>query len=240
MKEIKLLQQEAEQFLGISLSESHIAAFICYANELAAWNRKMNLTAIDDPEDIRRKHFLDSLSCHLAMRDTPEARVVDVGTGAGFPGLPLKLLTPEMNLTLVESVKKKTWFLSHMVAVLRISGVEVITGRAEKVGQDPSYRERYDWAIARSVAGLPILVEYLLPLVKVGGRALAQKGENAKQEVADAREALDILGGRVDCIIPVDLPGIDEERNLVVVEKVAPTPEKYPRRVGVPAKRPLS
>ncbi len=239
MKEIKLLQQEAEQHLGIALSDKCIAAFICYANELVGWNRKMNLTAIVDPSDIRRKHFLDSLSCHLAMRDTPIEQVVDVGSGAGFPGLPLKLLYPAMNLTLVESVKKKTWFISHMIEVLSMRGVEVITGRAENVGQDPSHRERYDWAIARAVASLSTLVEYLLPLVKVGGRSLAQKGESAEGEVADARQAIEILGGRLDSIIPVDLPGIDEARNLVVIEKVAPTPEKYPRRVGVPAKRPL-
>jgi 16S rRNA (guanine527-N7)-methyltransferase len=239
MKEIKLLQQEAEELLDISLSDKQIAAFICYANELVAWNRKMNLTAIDDPTDIRRKHFLDSLSCHLAMMDSPRARVVDIGAGAGFPGLPLKLLSPEMNLTLVESVKKKTWFLSHMVEVLKLGEVEILTERAEKVGQDPSHREHYDWAIARGVAGLPTLVEYLLPLVKVGGRALAQKGENAEGEVEEAKQAMDILGGKVDKIIPVDLPGVDEHRSLVVIEKVSPTPEKYPRRVGVPAKRPL-
>lgn len=239
MKEIKRLQQEVEDYLGISLSDRTIAAFICYANELVAWNRRMNLTAIVDPDDIRRKHFLDSLSCHLAIRDTPIERVVDVGAGAGFPGLPLKLLYPEMNLTLVESVKRKTWFIAHMVEVLRMKGVEVITGRVEKVGQDPMHRERCDWAISRAVAGLPTLVEYLLPLVKVGGRALAQKGEGVTQEVADAHQAIDILGGRLDRIVPVDLPGIDETRNLVVIEKVTPTPEKYPRRVGVPAKRPL-
>jgi 16S rRNA (guanine527-N7)-methyltransferase len=239
MKEIKRLKQESEGHLGISLSERTVAAFICYANELVAWNRKMNLTAIVDPVDIRRKHFLDSLSCHLVMRDTPMERVVDVGSGAGFPGLPLKLFYPEMNLTLVESVKKKTWFISHMVEVLRMRGVEVITGRAEKVGQDPSHRQRYDWAIARAVAGLPTLVEYLLPLVKVGGSALAQKGEGAAQEVADAHQAIDILGGRLDRVIPVHLPGIEETRNLVVIHKVAPTPDKYPRRAGVPAKRPL-
>ena len=239
MKEIKRLQEEAEGYLGISLSDKNIAAFICYANELVAWNRKMNLTAIVDPNDIRCKHFLDSLSCHLVMQNTPIQQVVDVGSGAGFPGLPLKLLYPEMNLTLVESVKKKTWFTAHMVEVLRMRGVEVITGRAEKVGQDPSHRERYDWAISRAVAGLPTLVEYLLPLVKVGGRALAQKGEGTEKEVADARQAIDILGGRLGRIVPVDLPGVDETRNLVVIEKVAPTPENYPRRVGVPAKRPL-
>jgi len=176
MEDIKRLQDEAQALLGFSLTDQQMAAFLCYADELRAWNRKMNLTAIEDPVDIRRKHFLDSLSCHLAMGDTSKAQVVDVGAGAGFPGLPLKLLFPEIHLTLIESVKKKAWFISHMVAVLKLQAVEVLTARAEEVGQDPAHRERYDWAVARAVAGLPTLVEYLLPLVRVGGRALAQKG----------------------------------------------------------------
>jgi 16S rRNA (guanine527-N7)-methyltransferase len=239
MKDIKRLQDEAHALFGITLSDQQIAAFICYANELVAWNRKMNLTSIEDPEDIHRKHFLDSLSCHVAMGDTPRAQVADVGAGAGFPGLPLKLLYPEMNLTLIESVRKKTWFISHMTEVLKLQVVEVLTTRAEKVGQDPAHRERYDWAVARAVAGLPALVEYLLPLARVGGCALAQKGDKAAREVEEAQTAIDILGGKVAEIIPVEIPGVDEQRNLIVIEKVAPTPEKYPRRVGVPAKRPL-
>jgi 16S rRNA (guanine527-N7)-methyltransferase len=239
MEDIKRLQEEAQALLGFSLTDAQVAAFLCYADELRAWNRKMNLTAIEDPVDIRRKHFLDSLSCHLAMGDTSKAQVVDVGAGAGFPGLPLKLLYPEMRLTLVESVKKKTWFISHMVAVLKLQGVEVLTARAEEVGQDPAYRERYDWAIARAVAGLPTLAEYLLPLVRVGGRALAQKGGGTAHEVEEAHNAIDVLGGRVAESILVEIPGVDEQRHLIVIEKISPTPEKYPRRVGVPAKRPL-
>ncbi|MGD8456342.1 MAG: 16S rRNA (guanine(527)-N(7))-methyltransferase RsmG [Anaerolineales bacterium] len=239
MEDIKRLRDEAAALLDILLSDQQIAAFLCYADELAAWNRKMNLTAIVDPVDIRRKHFLDSLSCHLAMADATKADVVDVGAGAGFPGIPLKLFYPEMNLTVIESVKKKTWFISHMVAVLKLQGVEALTARAEKLGQDSTHRERYDWAVARAVASLPVLVEYLLPLVRVGGYALAQKGEGAMSEVEEAYDAIDILGGKVAEIIPVEIPGVDERRHLVVIEKISPTPEKYPRRVGVPTKRPL-
>jgi 16S rRNA (guanine527-N7)-methyltransferase len=239
MEDIESLQSEAEALLGITLTDQQIAAFICFADELVVWNRKMNLTAIEDLGDIRRKHFLDSLSCHLAMEDASRAQVVDVGAGAGFPGLPLKLLYPEMNLTLVESVKKKTQFISHMVAVLKLQGVEVLTERAEKVGQDPAHRERYDWAVARAVAALPVLVEYLLPLIRVGGCALAQKGEGAVREAEEAHRAINVLGGKVAEIIPVEIPGVDERRSLIVIEKVSSTPEKYPRRVGVPLKRPL-
>ena len=239
MEETYLLHTEAEQLLGISLSNEQLNAFSLFARELAEWNQRINLTAIRDPEDVRRKHFLDSLSCALAMRDSQTARVIDVGTGAGFPGLPLKILFPEMNLTLVESVAKKTSFLSHIVKELNLEGVEVITSRAEKVGQDPDHRDKYDWAAARAVGRMPVLAEYLLPLVRVGGFALAQTGEGAEREAEDADKAIGVLGGRLEDVIPVEIPGIDEQRYLVVIEKVVPTPEKYPRREGIPSKRPL-
>lgn len=239
MEEIDLLRKEAEQFLGISLNDEQMAAFRRYAVELGDWNQRFNLTAIRQPGEVRQKHFLDSLSCALAMAGMPITRAVDVGTGAGFPGLPLKLLYPEMSLTLVESVAKKTRFLSHIVGDLELEGVDVITGRAEKVGQDPAHREGYDWALARAVANLPVLAEYLLPLVRVGGFALAQKGEGAEVEVEEAGQAIGTLGGRVDRLIPVEMPGGGEERWLVVIEKVVPTPKKYPRRTGMPSKRPI-
>ena len=239
MEETYLLHTEAEQLLGISLSNEQLDAFALYARELAEWNQRINLTAIREPADVRRKHFLDSLSCVLAMKGSQTARVIDVGTGAGFPGLPLKILFPEMNLTLVESVAKKTSFLSHIVKELNLEGVEVITSRAEKVGQDPDHRDKYDWAAARAVGRMPVLAEYLLPLVRVGGFALAQKGEGAEREAEDADKAIGVLGGRLEDVIPVEIPGIDEQRYLVVIEKVVPTPEKYPRREGIPSKRPL-
>ena len=239
MEENNLLHTEVEQLLGISLSTKQLNAFALFACELAAWNQRINLTAIREPADVRRKHFLDSLSCALAMKGSQTARVIDVGTGAGFPGLPLKILFPEMSLTLVESVAKKTGFLSHLVAELNLIGVEVITSRAEKVGQDPAHREKYDWALARAVRRMSVLAEYLLPLVRVGGFALAQKGEGAEREAEDADKSIEVLGGRLDQVIPVEIPGVDEQRFLVVIEKVAPTPEKYPRREGIPGKRPI-
>jgi 16S rRNA (guanine527-N7)-methyltransferase len=173
------------------------------------------------------------------MRDTPAERVIDIGTGAGFPGLPLKIVSPNMHLTLVESVGKKTDFCRHIVQQLGLEGVQVVQERAETVGHTPAHRQQYDWALARAVAVLPVLAEYLLPLVRIGGAMLAMKGESAPAEAHNAEHALRVLGGRLSKLIPVTLPGVVEEHYLVVVNKVAATPDMYPRRVGLPAKRPL-
>ena len=195
MDEFERLSQEAANTFGLTHTPAQLHSLEGYADELVAWNQKYNLTSITTAEDIRVKHFLDSLSCRLAMQDAPAGRMIDVGTGAGFPGLPLKVLYPHMQLTLVESVAKKTAFLSHIVQDLGLDAVEVITERAEAIGQQPAHRAQYDWALARAVASLPILLEYLLPLVKVGGRVVAQKGESAPQELEESQTALEILGG---------------------------------------------
>lgn len=230
------------QRMGISLNESHLALFRTYYGELMEWNQRFNLTAITDYEGVQVRHFLDSLSCLLALPQAElqaGARVIDVGTGAGFPGIPLKILCPRMRLTLLEATQKKVRFLEHLVQCLNLRKVEVIQARVETLGHRVGYREQYDWALARAVAEMPTLAEYLLPLVRVGGAILAQKGENGPAEVQVAEEAIRILGGRVRRIVPVGLHGLAETRYLVVVDKVAATPEKYPRRPGIPAKRPL-
>ncbi|HLB50107.1 MAG TPA: 16S rRNA (guanine(527)-N(7))-methyltransferase RsmG [Anaerolineales bacterium] len=232
----------AKQILGLDLTPPQVAAFRTYAAELAEWNDKFNLTAIKDPAGIEIKHFADSLSCLLAIRPTPNAprsTLIDVGTGAGFPGVPLKIVCPEMRLTLVESVGKKVTFLNHLVGKLELKDVTVIKARAEEVGRDAAHRERYDWAVARAVAEMPTLLEYLLPLVKRGGKALAQKGESAPAETHGAEHAAKLLGGCLAQIMPVELPGVVEPRYLVVFDKIAATPSKYPRRPGVPGKEPL-
>jgi 16S rRNA (guanine527-N7)-methyltransferase len=234
------LLKAAREIVGIRLTPAQLAALERYERELIDWNLRFNLTAIDDPGKIRTKHFLDSLTCLLAMRETPIDRVIDVGTGAGFPGLPLKIICPAMRLTLVESVGKKVNFCSHVVQTLSLEGVEVIQERAETIGQIPEHREKYDWALARAVAIMPVLAEYLLPLVRVGGRMLAMKGENAPAEAHTSEHALRVLGGRLRRLIQVTLPGIADERYLVVVDKTAGTSKAYPRRVGVPGKKPLT
>jgi 16S rRNA (guanine527-N7)-methyltransferase len=229
----------ARTVFNIQLNSGQIAAFERYENELLEWNDKFNLTAINEPEKIRIKHFLDSLTCLVVMRDTTMERVIDVGTGAGFPGLPLKIICPSMRLTLVESVGKKVEFCKHIVQKLGLENVEVINERAEALGQIRAHRERYDWALARAVAVMPVLSEYLLPLVRVGGAMLAMKGESAPAESHSAEHAIRVLGGHLRRLIPVALPGVADERYLVVVDKAAATPQGYPRRVGLPAKKPI-
>ena len=228
----------ARALLQLELTPAQLAAFQTYADELRAWNAQFNLTAVKDSEGIQIKHFLDSLSLLKAMR-TPAARVVDVGTGAGFPGLPLKIVCPPLALTLVEATGKKVKFCKHLVQTLKLSGVTVVKARAEELGRDPAHREQYDWAVARAVAEMPTLAEYLLPLVRRGGHALAQKGEGAPAETQTAEGAVKRLGGELEQIIPVELPGVAETRYLVVFKKIAATPPAYPRRPGVPAKTPL-
>lgn len=231
--------KDLKTLVGIQLTARQIAAFQRYEDELLEWNSRMNLTAIRDREGIRTKHFLDSLSCILAFRERPPERLIDIGTGAGFPGIPLKIIYPRMKLTLVESVGKKLEFCRHIVETLELEDVTLLQARAEALGQDRTHRERYDWAVARAVANLPVLAEYLLPLVSLGGKMLAQKGESAHAEAVAAEKAIRVLGGELQQIIPVLVPGIAEERYLVVVDKVAPTPPGYPRRVGLPARRPI-
>lgn len=231
--------EEVLHLLGVQLNERQRAAFDLYARELVEWNRKFNLTSIIDPEQIRIKHFLDSLSCWLAMKEEPPVNLVDVGTGAGFPGIPLKIIHPEIHLSLVEATGKKAGFLLHLVQFLRLEDVHVATNRAEEFGQVAKHRESFDWAVARAVAPMAVLVEYLLPLVKIGGYALAQKGKDAATEVDAAKGAIRKLGGVLQEMKKVDVLGLDEERYLVVIKKVSPTPETYPRRPGIPGKRPL-
>ena len=236
---MKELAQQVHALVGIRLTRLQLAALGQYEGLLLEWNSRYNLTAIRDPQEIRARHFLDSLTCLIAMRGTPMERVIDVGSGAGFPGIPLKIACPDMQLTLVESIGKKADFCRQVVQSLNLKAVSVISGRAETLGQASDHRQRYDWALARAVAVMPVLAEYLLPLVKIGGHALAMKGESAPVEAQSAENALRLLGGSLRQLIPVTLPSVVEERYLVVVDKTASTPAAYPRRVGIPAKKPL-
>jgi 16S rRNA (guanine527-N7)-methyltransferase len=239
MTDMESLIHEALSLFNIHLTTRQVMGLINYEHELIEWNQKFNLTAIRDIESIRIKHFLDSYSCVLAWKANPPLRLVDVGTGAGFPGIPLKIIYPNTHITLVESVGKKAMFCQHIVRVLGLDGVEVIQSRAEDLGQRPEHRESYDWAVARAVAHLNVLSEYLLPLVKVGGKMLAQKGESGPAEAQSAEKAMKLLGGKLKKLIPVHLPGVADDRYLIIVDKVAATPPKYPRKAGIPMKMPL-
>jgi 16S rRNA (guanine527-N7)-methyltransferase len=230
----------SHELLALTLTPSQLDSFQVYADELMAWNQRTNLTAIVEREAVAVRHFADSLSCLLALRPPLAGRrVVDVGSGAGFPGLALKIVCPAMDLTLVEATGKKVDFLRHVVEVLGIEGVTLINERAETLGRMDGHREAYDWALARAVAAMPTLAEYLLPLCRVGGSCLAQKGEAAHQEVTEAQHAIHVLGGRLRGFTQVELPTVAETRYLVTIDKVAATPPRYPRRPGIPAKRPL-
>lgn len=225
--------------LGLPLSQSQLDDFRLYQALLLEWNQRLNLTAIRQPAAVQRRHFLDSLTCAAVTGDLNGRSMVDVGAGAGFPGLPLKICYPALSLTLVESVAKKASYLSAVIQELGLSGVEIVIDRAENVGHMAEHREAHDWAVARAVAALPTLAEYLLPLCRIGGRMLAQKGPRATAELQQAAWAIEQLGGGRSELHDIQVPGLDEQRTLVVVPKVTPTPESYPRRPGVPGKSPL-
>lgn len=233
---INLLANTAAAW-GLTLSPAQLDQFDTYATELRRWNERVNLTAITDETGIVTRHFLDSLRCAQSWGSAPQ-RMVDIGAGAGFPGLPLKILRPALQLTLVESIAKKAVFLRHIVDTLGLTNVEIIVARAEDAGRDPAQRERYDVAVARAVAELRVLAEYCLPLCRIGGRFLAPKGARIEDEVQAALPAITQLGGRLVAIEPVELPEL-APRTLVIIEKIARTPPQYPRAPGTPAKQPL-
>lgn len=235
---MKQLNQELSVF-GLSLTPEQMDQFSRYQALLIQWSKRMNLTAIKDPRLIQQRHFLDSLTCATVTGELNGKRLIDVGTGAGFPGLPLKILYPELNLTLVESTVKKSKFLQAVVDELGLPDVRILAERAELLGQDGDHRQQYDWAVARGVANLRILAEYLLPLCRVGGHMLAQKGEHAAGEAAEASKAIDQLGGASPVLHAVQIPDHEATHYLVVVEKSGRTPDRYPRNVGIPVKRPL-
>ena len=233
------LTEEAAAVLDLSLSPEQEAQFDQYARELAVWNQHTNLTAITDPDAVRLRHFLDSLTVIKAVPMTPGLRVIDVGTGAGFPGLPLRMVCPDIQMTLLEATGKKVAFLQHLIDLFKLDHVINVNARAEDAAHDYTHRAAYDVVVARAVARLPALIEYLLPFAKVGGLCVAMKGRTAQDEAADSTNALAVLGGRIRSIETFHLPGVEEPHHLVLVEKVAPTPRDYPRKPGIPTRKPL-
>lgn len=223
--------------LGIELTPTQIEQFQTYYQALVAWNQRVNLTAITDYAEVQVKHFLDSLSVTLAQRPLP-APLLDVGTGAGFPGLPLKIAYPELSVILLESTGKKAAFLHHLVPLLGLDGVDIISARAEEGAHDPALRERFATVVARALAPMPALLELTLPFCSVGGMLVSQKKGEIGAELDRSKRALELLGGRLREVVDVPLEGL-EDRVLVVVDKVTPTPAQYPRRVGGPTHRPL-
>ncbi len=223
--------------IGFELTAGQVSAFIRYLELLQEWSNKFNLTAITEAGEIVVKHFLDSLL--LAAYVAPSGTLADVGTGAGFPGLPLKILYPELNVTLVDSLAKRVGFLEVVVSELGLQGVKVLHARAEDAGKIKGMREGFDSVAARAVSRMSVLCEYCLPLVKVGGRFIAAKGPGVNQEVQEAMGAIRVLGGKLVEIIETRLPGKPDVRTIAIIEKINSTPVQYPRKAGLPEKKPL-
>jgi len=240
---VSLAEQVAELF-GLQLPPAQAVQITAqaesYSRELAAWNVHTNLTAITAPEAVQVKHFLDSLSIISAAAFTPGLKVIDVGSGAGFPGLPLAMVFPDIHMMLLEATGKKVAFLQHIITLLKLPNVETLKARAEEAGQMNDQRAAYDLVLARAVARLPSLLEYLLPLAKVGGLCIAMKGKTASEEADDSTRALSVLGGRLKDIKEIHLPGVEETHYLVVIEKIAHTPLLYPRKPGMPTRNPIT
>ena len=226
--------------MGMSLSLAQLEQFSRYYRAMVGWNARVNLTSVTQWGEVQTTHFLDSLTVCLGMPSggLGSGRLVDVGSGAGLPGVPLKIAFPSLDTTLIESTGKKTAFLRHLREILHVD-LDVRTGRAETLAHDPELRERFDFVASRAVGSMSVLAELCLPFCRLGGTVIAQKKGDVKEEVESAEGAIDALGGRLKEVMDVSVSGLRDSRSLVLLEKVSPTPASYPRRPGVPAKRPL-
>lgn len=238
--EWRTILRESAIALSLPLSEAELDSFVAHYRLLLRENDRAGLTSITEPVAVAVKHFLDSLTGLLVREIAPHERVADIGSGAGFPGLVLAVVRPAAQYFLVEATGKKAAFLAAVMEALALRNVEIVSSRAEEVGRQASYRETCDLVVTRAVAPLPVVLEYGLPLTRVGGHLIAHKGPEAGREVADSGAALKALGGEVRRLKEVSLPRAMGERVLVLVEKTAPTPPAYPRRPGIPAKRPIA
>ena len=228
---------EKASTMGVRFSVEQMDKFYKYMNLLIEWNEKINLTAIIEPNEIILKHFIDSITILKDIKDN--STVVDVGTGAGFPGIPLSIMNPTLKITLVDSLNKRLIFLQEVINELDLQNVELVHARAEEFGRNKKYREKFDIATSRAVANLATLSEYLLPLVKINGKAISMKAGNASQEIEGAKKAIKTLGGNINNIEEFNLPQSDIGRTIIIIDKIKETPGKYPRKPGTPSKEPI-
>ena len=229
-------KQKLNEF-DIKINDEQIKSFEKYMNLLLEWNEKINLTAITQPEEIKLKHFVDSLTVLKYIND--DDKVIDIGTGAGFPGIPLKIMNENTKITLLDSLNKRINFLNIVIETLNLRNIQAIHGRAEEIARNKLYREKYDVAVSRAVANLSTLTEYMFPFVKVGGKCICMKGANVNEELERAQNAIKELGGEIERVDNFYLSDNDNERNIIVIKKIKKTKSKYPRKAGTPSKEPL-
>ncbi len=223
--------------IDIKISEKELEKFYQYMKLLIEWNEKMNLTAIIEPNDVILKHFIDSITINKYIDE--QSKVMDIGTGAGFPGIPLKILNEDVKMTLVDSLNKRVQFLKEVGKQLELTNIEYIHSRAEELAGSSLHRQQYDFVTSRAVARLTTLLEYMLPFVKIGGRCICMKGPNIIEELEEARKAIQLLGGEIETTENMLLPDSNQERNIIIIKKVVDTPAKYPRKAGIPSKQPI-
>lgn len=229
--------KENEKYFDFHFSVEQLEQFFAYMNLLIEWNEKMNLTAIVEPNEIILKHFIDSIT--ILKEIDNNSKIIDVGTGAGFPGVPLSIMNPTLKITLADSLNKRLIFLQEVVNQLGLKNIEIIHARAEELGKNKKYRENFDAATSRAVANLSTLSEYLIPLVKVGGKIISMKAGGAQEEIEAAKKAIKILGGKIEEIEEFKLPQTEIERTIILIKKEEHTPNKYPRKAGIPSKEPI-
>lgn len=232
----KLMVSYAEK-MNLMFTEEQLNKFYKYMNLLIEWNKKINLTAIVKPEEIILKHFIDSLTIDSYIYENQS--LADVGTGAGFPGIPIKIYRPELKVVLVDALNKRINFLNEVIEELELGNIETVHSRIEDFGKNSKYRESFDIVTARAVANLSVLSEYLLPLANIGGKCICMKGNEVSEECDNGKKAIDILGGKILNIDSFKLPDSDISRNIIVLQKTNKTPSKYPRKAGIPNKEPL-
>lgn len=236
-KEFKLIIYDLAKEIDIILSDDQIDKLYSYMNLLIEWNKKINLTAIIEPKDIIMKHFIDSFT--ISKHIKKNVRLVDVGTGAGFPGIPLKIIREDIEVVLLDSINKRINFLKEVIDIVKLNKIEAIHSRVEEFGQNKIYRESFDIATSRAVANLATLSEYMIPLVKIGGSSICMKANNISDEIENSKSAIEVLGGSIKKIEEFMLPNTDIKRSVVIIKKIKNTSKIYPRKPGTPSKEPI-
>ncbi len=234
----RILKETALE-MGIAIDQGALSRFSRYYHMLLDWNKRMNLTAITEEDEVAKKHFLDSISPLSSQWIPQNASLIDVGTGAGFPGIPLKIIRGDLKVTLLDSLQKRVNFLDEVIGALELTDIQSYHGRAEEYGQKAEFREKFDIGVSRAVAELPVLLELVLPFVKMGGLFIAYKGPGVFEEMEEGKKALEVLGGSVEDIHLIEIPGTDLKHYLTIVRKYNQTPTKYPRKPGKPEKSPI-